>query len=323
MTKGKSIYKKIGFYILFLLFVITTVSCTSSERKKQKHTKKEEPAGMFKMPEIPVTLNSPEARAEYLMAHYWDNFNFSDTSMINKPQISEQAFADFVNIINNIQPVIAEKGITNLMSRAGASSAMLLYFEKLSEKYLYDPNSPVRNEQMFEYFLKSIIHSSIIDETYKIRPAMQLKTVLRNKPGTKATDFSFTLPDGKTSKLSSVHAGLVLLYFNNPECHDCSTVKNKLISSQVIKALTQKGLLKILAVYPDEDIALYKKHQSEMPEEWINAYNKGAVIKNRELYDLKAIPTLYLLDRDKTVLLKDVTFEMLESYLAQKYGNIN
>ena len=42
-----------------------------------------------------------------------------------------------------------------------------------------------------------------------------------------------------------------------------------------------------------------------MPDNWINSYDKSMKMKNDELYDLRAIPTLYLLDQDKVVLLKD------------------
>jgi hypothetical protein len=306
--------KRMNFYIIPVLS-LAMVSCTHSEKNRQEEQNKE----VYNMPVVPSTLNTPEARSEYLMAHYWDNFNFSDTSMTSRPKISEQAFADYVNILNNIPPETAGRGISLLMEKAGASSAMLLYFEKLSEKYLYDPNSPVRNELLFEYFLKSVLKSTAIDETHKIRLSMQLKIVQKNRPGSKATDFSYTLPGGKTFKLSALDAELVVLYFNNPECHDCSTVKEQLSTSKIINALIQRNLLKILAVYPDEDITIYRKHVNEMPSDWINAYNKGAVIKNRELYDLKAIPTLYLLDKNKTILLKDATFEILEAYLGQNY----
>ena len=42
-----------------------------------------------------------------------------------------------------------------------------------------------------------------------------------------------------------------------------------------------------------------------VPSSWINAYDAGARISKEELYDLKAIPSMYLLDRDKRVLAKD------------------
>ena len=54
-----------------------------------------------------------------------------------------------------------------------------------------------------------------------------------------------------------------------------------------------------------------------IPSKWINGYDKELTVRNRELYDLKAMPTLYLLDKDKKVLLKDAPVEQVEQYLAQ------
>ena len=68
---------------------------------------------------------------------------------------------------------------------------------------------------------------------------------------------------------------------------------------------------------PDEELDEWKKHLSEFPNEWINGYDKKFTIKEEQVYDLKAIPTLYLLDKDKTVLLKDATAPAIEAYLMQ------
>jgi len=53
-----------------------------------------------------------------------------------------------------------------------------------------------------------------------------------------------------------------------------------------------------------------------MPAQWIHAYDKGMEITQRRLYDIKAIPTLYLLDKEKKVLLKDTSVEALESFFS-------
>jgi hypothetical protein len=50
------------------------------------------------------------------------------------------------------------------------------------------------------------------------------------------------------------------------------------------------------------------------PASWINGYDKNRHVKDN-LYDFVAIPTLFLLDKDKRVLLKDVNLIMVERYL--------
>ena len=67
----------------------------------------------------------------------------------------------------------------------------------------------------------------------------------------------------------------------------------------------------------DEELDEWKKHRNDFAKEWTNGYDKELVIKNKNLYDLRAIPTLYLLDKNKTVLLKDATLQKVEQYLAE------
>jgi len=303
--------------IAVLIFIlILTNACGHSNDKKAVKKQESQNTEAFKVPEIPSVLKTPELKADYLMEHYWDNFNFRDTTLINKPKITEQAFADFTHIILQVPPKTADKGIRFLMDKAETSSKMYQCLLNLSEKYLYDPNSPFRNETLYESFLKAALTTKVLDDAYKIRPKKQYDLVQKNKLGQKATDFKFTLRNGSSSRLYAVKADLLLLYFFNPECTDCKTVREKIMGSVTLQDLIARNKLTILAVYPDEDLTAWKKHYTELPDKWINAYDKGTVIKHRELYDLKAIPTLYLLDKEKRVLLKDARFEEVERFIA-------
>ena len=54
-----------------------------------------------------------------------------------------------------------------------------------------------------------------------------------------------------------------------------------------------------------------------MPAKWINAYDDGMVIASESLYNLNAIPSLYLLDTQKRVLVKDgVSVPQIEDVIS-------
>lgn len=110
-------------------------------------------------------------------------------------------------------------------------------------------------------------------------------------------------------------AKYTLLFINNPGCHACEEGIEALKQAPAINKEFAAGSLKILAVYPDEDKEEWERHLPDFPKEWINGYDKKLVIKEKNLYDLKAIPTLYLLDKDKKVLLKDATVAQIDQYL--------
>lgn len=85
----------------------------------------------------------------------------------------------------------------------------------------------------------------------------------------------------------------------------CREITEQIIGSPMLNELSEMGLLKIISVYPDADIEAWRNYLTEMPANWINSYDKDMVISEQRLYNLNAIPALYLLDSNKRVLVKD------------------
>ena len=136
-----------------------------------------------------------------------------------------------------------------------------------------------------------------------------------------ATDFTYTTQSGTQGRMHQIKSEILLLYFYNPGCADCRRVKDMLVASEAVDVLHKAGRLKVLAIYPDKEVGEWRQRLSENPSWWISAYDKGSLINSQELYDLKAIPTIYLLDSQKRVLLKDPTPENLNRAIAMLAGN--
>ena len=140
----------------------------------------------------------------------------------------------------------------------------------------------------------------------------------KNRVGTKALDFTYTLASGAQGTLYQIKSDYTLLFINNPGCHACTKTIEALKSIPMVSELIKKKKLTILSLYPDEELDEWRKHRSEFPAEWINGYDKSFTIKTKNLYDLKAIPTLYLLDANKKVLLKDATTQAIYDNLPMQ-----
>ena len=301
-------------YLLFFILIFCNCNGQQVEKTEAGNTKEH----TFQMVSVPSVITEPEERAAYMVAHYWDKFNFADTSLIHVPEVSEQAFVDFLQVLPYVPYADVEKEISGMLDKALlADTLMFAYFTELYDKYLYDPNSPMRDESLYIYVLDAVLEAPFLDEVSKIRPAHLLELALKNRVGEPATDFTYTLVDGKKGTLYRTKADCLLLFFYNPDCHACKEITDQLAASPFVTEWIKNNKLKILAVYPDEDLEAWKKHISYMPAGWINSYDSTVSLKNDEIYDLKAIPTLYLLDKDKKVVLKDVTFNQVENYLKQ------
>ncbi|MDR0431507.1 MAG: DUF5106 domain-containing protein [Tannerellaceae bacterium] len=300
--------KPIHLLLLSLLFL----NC-SGQQSKNTIVEKAETPHTFQMVNIPSMIADHDERAEYLAKRYWDNFDFTDTAYIHLPQVTEQAFVDYIDVLSLVPRHVSSEVIKNMLGKAEATPPMFIYFLDLYEKYLYDPNSPMRNDELYIPVLESMLESALVKE--KIRPAHLLELAKKNRVGEKATNFTYTLANGQTGTLYAIRSDYTLLFFYNPGCHTCKEIMEQLTSSLKAGYMIQEKKLTVLALYPDEDLQEWKNHLKQVPESWINAYDNGAKLQNEEIYDIKAIPTLYLLDKDKKVVLKDITFEQLEYYL--------
>ena len=97
----------------------------------------------------------------------------------------------------------------------------------------------------------------------------------------------------------------------------CRTVREGICSSEILMKAVSSGRLKVLAIYPDQDLDEWLRYRSEMPSSWINGYDRECVLRTDGTYNLAAIPSLYLLDKDKTVLVKDaVSIPLIESAIV-------
>ena len=115
-------------------------------------------------------------------------------------------------------------------------------------------------------------------------------------------------------KLYDVQADNVILFFSNPGCEDCKAVIDQLSSLPDLNGAIAAGVLAVVNVYPDEDLSQWHAYAPVYPDNWYNGYDQDLAV-GAGLYNLRAIPSLYLLDKDKKVVFKDVDTSILLQYL--------
>lgn len=306
---------------LAIIFMLLLVSCGSERSKKGGETNVVDnvkgPAPI-KMVEVPVTLTNPDERLGYIIKNYWAKVDFSDTTYVSEKTIIEQAYVDYLNIMLSVpDKKVSVVGMDTLMSKAERGCLeMYNYMIELNEKYLYEPNSPFRNEDLYIGVLNHVVGSQSLDETSKVRPKYQLNLAMKNRPGTKAADFKFKTESSGVKTLHGVKSEYTVLLFYNLGCPMCKQVKTHIMESPVF----ENSKVKIISIYPDKEEKEWLEQNNTISKEWINgiATLRDKSDKSNEIYDLRAIPCLYLLGSDKTVLLKDQPVEYVEQYLLNE-----
>ena len=275
---------------LFSLFILLACMLIQAQEQAQAQTKvqtQSQPQQSFPYPALPDTLRSVEQRAGYLSEHYWDNYNFADTLMLKSEEVTEQGFVNFIDILGRFSPAIAQKGIAGFTQRAFKNTAAKERFESLIEHYFENPQSPLRNDRVYLLFLEEMKNSPCFDEVEKERLAFKIKTTNKNLPGDIAINFNFKDENGKSHQLSDYRDQKVILYFYDPDCENCHKV------SAWLKQQTIPADIKVLKIIADNPIS--------------------------HIYSLRAMPTIFLLDKGNLVVLKDCTAQELIAYVSSKH----
>ncbi|AJW64729.1 hypothetical protein VO54_03298 [Elizabethkingia miricola] len=249
------------------------------------------------------------------ITHYWDHYNFTDTNAIKDPAQAEQALVDFIALFPDSNQKQVSKSIKAMLEKASVNKEVFNFFKEGYEKYLYDPNSPLHNDVYYLPVLEYLVNTKHLNDAEKIRYRMLLKLVNKNMPGSVATDFEFIDSSGKNENLHQIKAPEKLLVFYDPECSHCAEAIKQMSQDVRINTLISQAKLKVVAVSPVEDINKWKAYQVNIPAKWINGFDKKGDLKQKELYDIKAFPTIYLLDEKNEVVLKDTSLEQVLSLL--------
>lgn len=284
-------------YIISILALVALVSCGGGATTKGSEQTESS---------APTTELTPEQRHQEWVDHYWDGFDFEAGERVKDLNREDVIYAmsEYVTII---PAESADSLMRALIRRASTSHDMLDYFVTVCEIVLHNPNSPLRNDEYYIPVLEELTSSPLLDEYERIAPAYDLDIARKNRIGRVANNFVYTLEDDSQSELYDIKANYTILMFSNPECPLCGEIMRQIASSQLLSVLMQHGVLKVLTIYPDEDVARWRKYIDNIPAEWIRAYDKGQIISKERLYNLSAIPALYLLDKEKRVIIKDGT----------------
>ncbi|MDR0845329.1 MAG: DUF5106 domain-containing protein [Tannerella sp.] len=292
-----------------LLSIVMIAGCTSKPQKPA--TKK-----TFKTADVPSIYADPQARAEYLAMHYWDFFDFTDTAFVgSSADVTEQAIVNYLSVIPYASYAVASNGLKQTMNLSEKNPAIYAFFQTQMEHYLFDIGSNMRNDEFYIPVLEQIIASRSINIERKTRPAAILEEVKKNRPGTEAANIHYNTVSGAKGSLHNIPSDFTIVMFHNLDCGNCKEIIKRIDASTVIKTLQGQKRVTVLGIYPGTDEEGWKKHEKEMPPSWISGFDPNHEISEKGTYILRVVPTLYLIDKKHSVIIKDAAFDYVEYYL--------
>lgn len=307
---------RIGYVFLIIVSVAFANSCTFKNAGSRVAGKRAEKTAevtpeKFPYPEIPVMISDAGEKRVFLLKHYWDMFDFSDSLFVNSGSMVKEGFANYLSLLieREVDVNLLMECMDNLCSGMEKYPYSRRMFMDLNDNYLYDPNSPYYNEKIYLIYLERMLKSGFLDEAEKSGLVFKRDLIRRNMPGNMATDFYYYMENGNKMSMSNtkVKGDYLLMVFYAPECPSCMETMQTMTEDRLLDEAVRNGRLTVLAVYTEGDEKEWKESCRKLPDIWIKG-NDRMMIMDNALYDLKAMPSLYLLDKQKKVMLKDVPY---------------
>jgi hypothetical protein len=311
-------------YILTFFAIVLLSACGQNKSAK---------FAPLAFPEVvpPGMMSDPQDRADWLAQNYWNKLADPErtypcdstlVSGVRKDDV-EQRFANWVSVLEMVHHSTALKAVNALCDKVlscetkSPDSNVLETMTELMEKYLYDANSPYRNEDYYGAYVVRLAVWDGISPELRGKYAFQVERTSKNKVGTVAEDFRFSDKTGKIRTLHGIKAPMTLLFFSNPGCDACMNIINVLKGEPRISQMIASGQLAVLNIYIDEDLEAWRSYMPIYPDECYNGFDPDFITRNQELYNVRAVPSLYLLDAEKKVMLKDAPENKVFDYLVK------
>jgi hypothetical protein len=270
------------------------------------------------IPFKPLDQMSDVDRSTFLAEHYWSIFQFHDTTAIHREDGMGRRwlpnfFAQYLQMIRYADLPTIQRSLADVIKRADTNERMYRYFVEIFDFYLNDALSDMREEQWIEPVWRQMLQSRWATFSDSTRLNFLLKQADKNRVGSTATDLEFVTIQGQRGQLSKIEAEFILVYFYIPGCPQCTMTIEWIESDSAYQELIAAGILQGFAFYPEKDMNLFRSYRNSIPSTWINARDPDGMsqLEEDQKYQMRGAPTIYLLDRNKKIVLKDARLDLL------------
>lgn len=290
-------------------------------------------------PELPVKYKNPHRKEDsvqafqYYKKHFWDGVNFYDERLIRTPFFERKLEKYFEQLVYP-DPDSVKKEIDWMMGYASINEEMqkflLIKFinRYLNQKFMWEDAVFVH---LYEKYISQKTYSWLTDKGRKTITD-RAYSLMANILGTPSADIDLPDTSGKNINLYSIPSSYVLVTFWDPACSHCKEVLPKVDSFYTSK--WKKAGLKIFAMAKETDGSrkdwLNFINDNHL-QEWTHVYYSKSADKARtdagipgysQLYDVLTFPTLYLLDKDKRIIAKKLSYQQIDEVLQFKLKNL-
>lgn len=258
------------------------------------------------VPHIPEGTEDPELyKYTFYKNHFWDGIDITDPGLLRTPLLDAKINDYLDNVVVQLSDSVI-KEVDILLSRAKPSKETFRYLLiTLVNKY---ERSPVIDfDKVFVHLVENYYLNGMADEWTTQETLDKLKNrVAMIKPnfiGNPAPELVLWDTLGTEVNIRDIDAKYTVLYFYDPDCGHCKKKTPELYAHYA--DLVAKGV-EVVGVCTATDEKEWKDFIKKDGLEWINVADLNSQTYFRYYYDIRSTPTVYILDKDKKIVVKKI-----------------
>ena len=285
-------------------------------------------------PTIPPASAQPGGKYDssyayhYYKNHYWDGISLADERLLRTPFFETRIDKYFKELVSPAPDSISRE-VDVFLTKAKPSKEsyrwLLTHFVQAYINPTYMGQDAVF-VHLFEKYINGHPEVDWFTEKYQKYMSDRAYSLMANLIGNPAWELTMTDTSGKTVRLYDIQAPYTVICFWDPTCSHCKEMvphldsmfqnKWKAMGIKLLGVMTDGGKDNWLAYIRDHKLVGWNHvYQSEAQHEEERNSGKAGY---RQLYDVYQTPVLYLLDSEKRIVAKKLTYQQIDELITLK-----
>ena len=284
-------------------------------------------------PKIPPASEQPGGRYDsnfvyhYYKEHYWDDMSYTDDRMVRTPFFESKLVKYYKDLVSP-HPDSLIKEIDHMLLYSRSSKEMYKFLMvHFVQKYI-NPQY-MGHDAVFVHLFEKYINTNkaeFLTPQYKEFAAKRAYSLMANLIGRPAPQLNMVDTLNKPLPLYSVNSSFTVVVFWDPTCSHCKEVVPKVDS--IYKAKWKNEDVEVYAVKTDGTKDEWLKFIADHHlKGWKHVYpapgkDEAEIAAGRpgykQLYEVYQTPMLYLLDKDKRIIAKKLTYLQINEVINSK-----
>lgn len=287
-------------------------------------------------PKVPPAEEHPGGRYDtlyafnYFKSHYWDGIAFDDARLIRTPFFEARLNKYFDELVSP-EPDSIIPEIDYMLLYARTQPEMFQFLTVFFVQKYVNPKY-MGQDAVFVHLFEKYINTGMtpfFTDSYREFLDRRAFSLMANLIGKPAPNLEMITADGRKLPLYNVNSDFTVVLFWDPTCGHCKELLPRLDSIYNAKWKNEGVAVYAVKVGGPED-EWKKMISSHNIQHWIHVYPpEGYEEKEiaagrpgyRQLYDVYMTPIMYLLDKDKRIIAKKLTYLQMDDIINMKKKN--